>query len=81
MTTIDTIQDLSRVLRERPEWREELRRTLLTEELLELPQRFAEYTAKNDERMGTMEARMDALEVRMTRLMRVWMPWLRVWTR
>ena len=68
MTTIDTIQDLSRVLRERPEWREELRRTLLTEELLELPQRFAEYTAKNDERMGTMEARMDALEVRMDAL-------------
>ncbi len=37
---VRTFQDLLRVLRERPEWLEELRRLILTEELLRLPQRF-----------------------------------------
>jgi hypothetical protein len=35
--TVKDFQDLVRLLRERPEWRDELRRVLLTDELLELP--------------------------------------------
>ncbi len=50
MATINTIQDLIRLLRENEEWRNAVRRELLTEELLELPQRFAEYVAANDKR-------------------------------
>ena len=54
MTMIDTIHDLSRILREHPEWREELRRTLLTEELLALPQRLAEYAEATARRLDAL---------------------------
>ena len=54
MTTINTIHDLSRILREHPEWREELRRTLLTEELLALPQRLTEYAQATDRRLDAL---------------------------
>jgi hypothetical protein len=37
---IETFEDLLKALREKPEWREELRRLILTEELLALPQKF-----------------------------------------
>ncbi len=68
MTTINTMQDLSRLLREHPEWRDELRRELLTPELLELPQRFAEYTASTDRRLDTLTERLDALAERVGEL-------------
>ena len=45
-TTIGTMEDLLRVLDENPEWLEALRTRLLTRELLELPQRFAEFAAE-----------------------------------
>jgi hypothetical protein len=35
--TVDDLQDLLRLLEQHPEWRAELRRYVLTEELLELP--------------------------------------------
>ena len=55
MATISTIHDFIRLLRENEEWRDAVRRELLTEELLELPQRFAEYVVANDKRMGHIE--------------------------
>ena len=55
MATINTIHDFIRLLRENEEWRDAVRRELLTEELLELPQRFAEYVVANDKRMGHIE--------------------------
>ena len=75
MPTINTLQDLNRALLENPEWRAEVRRTLLTEELLELPQRFAEYTTSTDRRideltqnMIVLTQRVDALTQRMDEL-------------
>ena len=62
MTTINTIHDLSRILREHPEWREDLRRTLLTEEVLALPQRLAEYAEKADRSLEAAERRLEAVE-------------------
>ena len=59
--TINTMQDLTRLLRENPDWRDELRRELLTEELLELPQRFAEYTKVTDKRLDKIENKLDEL--------------------
>ncbi|MCY3544756.1 MAG: hypothetical protein OXH22_12060 [Chloroflexi bacterium] len=55
MTTINSIHDLHKILVEHPEWREELRKLLLTEELLALPQRFAEYTKVTDNRLDRIE--------------------------
>jgi cell division protein FtsB len=37
---IETFEDLLKALKEKPEWLEELRRIILTEELIALPQRF-----------------------------------------
>ncbi len=45
MTTVNTIDDLIRILREDPEAREAVRREILSEELLALPQRVAEIAA------------------------------------
>lgn len=44
---IKTFQDLIRLLKERPDYLEELRRLILTEELINLPKRFEEFL-KND---------------------------------
>ena len=49
-TTINTIEDLVRVLDEHPEWLEALRTRLLTRELIELPRRFEEFAASVDQR-------------------------------
>ncbi len=46
MATIDTIQDLLRLLDENPEWVDALRARLLTQDLLELPERFAQFVAE-----------------------------------
>ena len=62
MTTINTMQDLTRLLRENPEWRDEVRRELLTQELLELPQRFAEYAKVDDRRLDRLEQKVDSLQ-------------------
>ena len=43
MTTINTIEDLIQLLDEKPEWVEALRVRLLSRELIELPQLFAEF--------------------------------------
>ena len=41
MTTVNNIDDLIRILREQPEARDAVRREILTEELLALPQELA----------------------------------------
>ena len=68
MTPINTLQDLNRALIENPEWRAEIRRTLLTEELLELPQRFAEYTKATDWRLDELTQNMTVLTQRVDAL-------------
>ncbi len=62
MVVIDSIHDLHRILRENPEWREEMRRIILTDELLELPQRFAEYAVMTDRRLDNVEHRLDRMQ-------------------
>ncbi len=56
-----TIAELTRVLLANPEWREELQRALLTQELLALPQLFAEYTKVTDARLTALEETTAAL--------------------
>lgn len=62
MTTINDIHDLHRILVEHPEWRSELRNILLTEELLALPQRFAEYSEVTDRRLDRIEEDISELK-------------------
>ena len=49
MVTISTPDDLLRVLRERPEWKEAVRREILTEELMNLPARFDRFVASTEQ--------------------------------
>ena len=50
MTTINNVEDLIRVLDENPQWLETLRARILTREVLELPQRLAEFAVASDRR-------------------------------
>ena len=52
---INTSDDLMRLLRENSEFREAVRREILTEELMALPQRFSEYATKTDRRLEVIE--------------------------
>ena len=55
MTTINTIEDLIRILDERPEWAEALRQRMLSRELLNLPQAFAEFAENTERRLAILE--------------------------
>ena len=59
MPRIDTIEELMQVLDEHPHWLEALRTRLLTRELIELPRRFAEFSAAVDQNFARAERRMD----------------------
>lgn len=67
-TKIDTIEDLIRVLDDHPEWLEALRMRLLTRELLELPQRLAEFIEAANQRFDRVEERLDRIEGRQDRV-------------
>ena len=55
-TSTETTADLLRAARENAEFREAFRREILTDELLELPQRFAEHVAATNDRLSRIEA-------------------------
>ena len=59
MVIIHTSDDLLRVLRENPEWRAEVRREILTEELLSLPARFDRFVAKTEQFIEKTEQFID----------------------
>ena len=67
---IATVEDLVHVLDEHPDWLEAVRSRLLTRELLELPQKLAEFVADTERRFETLERRFDALERRFDALER-----------
>ena len=64
-TKIDTVEDLIRILDERPEWLEALRARLLTRELLELPQRLAEFIEATNQRFDSVERELRELSQRL----------------
>ncbi|HDH99662.1 MAG TPA: hypothetical protein ENF74_01585 [Firmicutes bacterium] len=64
---IADFRDLVRIVEEHPEWRSELRRLLLTEELLSLPQvvrELAEAQRRTEEELHTLAGRVDQLAQR-----------------
>ena len=74
MATINTIQDLLRLLDENPEWVDALRARLLTQEILEMPERLARLEATVERLVETTNQfiestnkRFDALEAGQTR--------------
>jgi predicted nuclease with TOPRIM domain len=62
--TVSEFRDLIQLLEQHPTWREELRRWVLTEELLALPQTVRELVdlqRQTETRMGQLAGRMDEL--------------------
>ena len=55
MTSISTTQDLLRLLREDPDFRDQVRSLLLTQELIDLPERFAQFEAYVEQRFNSIE--------------------------
>ncbi len=68
MTTINNIADLVRILKEQPEWADTIRGILLTEELLNLPARFAEFVQLTQESNRLVNERLTQIETRMNRM-------------
>lgn len=56
---IKTFEDIMRALRDHPEWLEELRRVILTEELIRLPQRFERFLK---EEFRPLREKVDTIE-------------------
>ena len=55
MTTVNDFVDILRIIREQPEWGEALRSALLSKEVLELPQRLAEFSEAANRRFDRLE--------------------------
>ena len=66
MTSVNDISDFARIIREQPEWADTVRSLLLGQELLELPERFAESVLLTTENFMLVNRRIDDLETRMT---------------
>ena len=62
MTSIPTTADLLRLLREDPDFRDEVRRLVLSQELLELPDRFARFEANVERRLTTIDSDLGGLK-------------------
>ena len=62
METINNIEDLMRILREKPEWAEAVRNVLLTKALLELPNTLAQFTKETTESFRLVNARLTTME-------------------
>ena len=68
MTMINTTDDFIRLLRANPEFLAAARRELLTEELLELPQRFSQYAQTTEKRLDSVDRGLGSLEQGQQRL-------------
>lgn len=62
MTTVNDFTDILRIIREQPEWGDALRSALLSQKLLELPERFAEFAETANKRFAALEG--DAAELK-----------------
>jgi polyhydroxyalkanoate synthesis regulator phasin len=65
---IEDFHDLLRLLEERPEWRAELRRVVLTDDLLRLPEQLALAQQQTEARFQALAARVDALTAQVSAL-------------
>ena len=73
--SVEEFRDLIRLLEERPEWRTDLRRLVLTEELLALPELVRELVQaqqRSEERLGQLAEAQQRTEVG-------WDGWRRSW--
>ena len=63
MTTINSIEDFARILRENPDWVDTIRSLLLSKELLALPETFAKFVEANNRRLENLERGQEELRL------------------
>ena len=68
MTTINTIEDLVRLLDEHPQWLDAVRARVLTRELIELPQTLARFAAGTNEHFAEVDQRFDRVDQRIDKV-------------
>ena len=68
MSTINTIEDLVRLLDEHPQWLDAVRARLLTRELIELPQTLARFAAGTNERFDGVDQRFAEVDQRLDKI-------------
>ena len=68
MTTVNDFTDILRIIREQPEWGDALRSALLSQKLLELPERFAEFAETANKRFAALEGDVADLKAGQARL-------------
>ena len=68
MTTINDIADLVRILQDDPAWAEAVRSVLLSQELLRMPEEFADFAKAVRENSETVNQRLERLEEGQARL-------------
>lgn len=68
MTTVNDFTDILRIIREQPEWADALRAALLSQKLLELPERFAEFVETANKRFAALEGDVADLKAGQARL-------------
>ena len=62
MTTINTTEDLLRIVRENEEFRDAMRRELLSDEVLELPKRLSLYAEATNLRLDRIDSNLSVLK-------------------
>ena len=66
--TVEDFHDLIQLLETHPEWRSDLRRLVLTDELLALPQQLAMLQARSEEQFQELLAAQQRTDAQMTTL-------------
>ncbi len=66
--TVDEFHDLVRLVEERPEWRAELCRLVLTDEMLALPEQLAELRAQSERQFQALTAAQQRTDERLAEL-------------
>jgi hypothetical protein len=66
--TVDDFHDFIRLIETRPEWRTELRRLVLTDELLSVPEQLTELRARSEQQFITLAEGQQRTEARLTAL-------------
>ena len=67
MTTINTSDDLLRLLREDAHFCQEARRLILTDELIRLPERFDRFAERTDQTLERIDGRLERMDHRFDR--------------
>ena len=68
MTTITDINDLARILREHPEWRDTIRGLVLGDEVLTLPEKLASFIEATDRNFQLVHDRFDRMDERFDKM-------------